>query len=697
MYKTRITIMKNRITAAALLFVLLLFAVQPVAAQQMQKFHVESFGENSFDMSAREKPTSRDDGTGVLYSIIKVTSTAPDDDLKAYKFDFGYLKDVQEMHDGVLWVYVQNGAKTVDIMRDGFHTIRRYNLETTLRPGKVYDLMLKPEPKVISMQFLMFKVSPADSKATVMYTNLSQDDGEKKLGDIDSEGSLAKKVVLGRYAYRIISENYHTSEGIVTLTEPDGKHIETVTLRPNFARITLTAGSGVEIYINDEKRGTGQWSGNLATGTYSIECRKPNHKSTLETITVVDGLDATHALKAPTPIVGNLSITSSPLEALISIDGTSYGETPNVIKGLPVGTHKITISKSGYKNVTRTIEVKADETFEVEIELGKFSSDLAKEPNTGETAETFLKAAKRGDAVAQYKLGICYEKGYGVSKDNKEAVKWYRKAAKRDNADAQYKLGYCYEKGYGVSADYKEAVKWYLKSAEQGDATAQYNLGVCYENGYGVSKDYNEAVKWYRKAAEQGNAATQCNLGYCYYNGLGVSKDYNEAVKWWRKSAEQGNADAQFALGACYQVGSGVSKDYNETVKWWRKAAEQGNANAQFALGVCYQVGSGVSQDYNKTVKWWRKAAEQGDATAQYNLGVCYHNGDGVSKDYNEAVKWYSKAAEQGYADAQNNLGYCYENGYGVSKDLNEAVKWYRKSAEQGYVTAKENLKRLGY
>ena len=45
---------------------LLLFAALPAAAQQMQKFHVESFEENPFDMSAREKPTSRDDGTGTL-------------------------------------------------------------------------------------------------------------------------------------------------------------------------------------------------------------------------------------------------------------------------------------------------------------------------------------------------------------------------------------------------------------------------------------------------------------------------------------------------------------------------------------------------------------------------------------------------------------------------------------------------------
>ena len=215
--------MKHKALSLLFSILLILCAAFPAAAQQLQKFHVESFGENPFDMSAREKPTARDDGTGVLYSIIKVTSTDPDDDLKAYKFNFNYLKDVREMHDGILWVYVQNGAKTVDITRDGFNTIRRYNLETTLQPGKVYDMVLKPEPKVISMQFLMFEITPADCKGTVMITE--EGGTEKFFGLLDGEGTVAKMLVLGKYYYRILSDNYHPSDDIVTLTEPDGKYI----------------------------------------------------------------------------------------------------------------------------------------------------------------------------------------------------------------------------------------------------------------------------------------------------------------------------------------------------------------------------------------------------------------------------------------------------------------------------------------
>ena len=367
--------MKHKGLSILLLFLLLLFAAMPAVAQQKQKFYIESFGENSFDMSAREKPTSRDDGTGKLYAIIKVRSTDPDDDLKAYNLDFDYLKDVQEVHDGVLWVYVQYGAKTVTIKRDGFYTVERYDLRTTLQPGKVYDMRIKPEPKVISMQFLMFQVTPADSKAMIMYSE--EGGSEKVFGQLDEQGCSFKKLVLGKYYYKIISENYHDSEGVVTLSSPNGKHTEKVTLRPNFSRVTLLVENGAEIYINDEKRGTGQWSGNLTPGIYSIECRKANHKSTVETITVEDGGNFTRTLKAPTPIVGVLSLTSTPIVAKITVDGVSHGETPNIIEGVLIGNHKVTLSKDGYETTTVDIVVRENETTEHNVQLKKVEPPVA--------------------------------------------------------------------------------------------------------------------------------------------------------------------------------------------------------------------------------------------------------------------------------------------------------------------------------
>lgn len=69
-----------------------------------------------------------------------------------------------------------------------------------------------------------------------------------------------------------------------------------------------------------------------------------------------------------------------------------------------------------------------------------------------------------------------------------------------------------YSNGLGISKDERESVKWYRKAAAQGLALAQTNLGWMYANGLGVGKDDREAVKWYRIASEQGDESAKAIL-----------------------------------------------------------------------------------------------------------------------------------------------------------------------------------------
>ncbi|MEI8376492.1 MAG: hypothetical protein WCJ35_27055 [Planctomycetota bacterium] len=53
------------------------------------------------------------------------------------------------------------------------------------------------------------------------------------------------------------------------------------------------------------------------------------------------------------------------------------------------------------------------------------------------------------------------------------SVKWFRKAARRGDAGAQYNLGVCFRDGLGVPQDNVEAAIWFRNAAEQGDTEAQ--------------------------------------------------------------------------------------------------------------------------------------------------------------------------------------------------------------------------------
>ena len=195
-----------------------------------------------------------------------------------------------------------------------------------------------------------------------------------------------------------------------------------------------------------------------------------------------------------------------------------------------------------------------------------------------------------------------------------------RKAAERGDANAQYRLGSCYSNGYGVETNEVEAVRWYRMAAEQGHAGAQGCLGMCYANGDGVETNKAEAVKWYRKAAEQGEGHAQFWLGMFYYFGDGVNQNKEEATKWFDAIQEQ-DPLMQYACGCNFLEVKGIAPELTkEAVKWFRKAAEQGEAHAQFMLGMCYFNGVGITQDKTEAVKWLQKAAKQGHEKAKKAL-----------------------------------------------------------------------------
>jgi uncharacterized protein len=229
----------------------------------------------------------------------------------------------------------------------------------------------------------------------------------------------------------------------------------------------------------------------------------------------------------------------------------------------------------------------------------------------------YQKAADQGYVLAEYNLGVLYEKGWGVAKDDARAVTWYRKAAEQGMALAQSNLGNMYRNGQGVSQDYPEALRWLHKAADQGDAHALVVLGLMFAEGQGVRQDYIEAVKFYRKAAESGDARAQTNLGSMYGLGTGVPQDYAEAAKWFRLAADQGYASAQYLLGLLFEDGDGVPKNIAEAADWYRKAAAQGNDEARrkfVGLDADAKAGRAAKEAGNATL---RKALAAGKTTPQ--------------------------------------------------------------------------------
>ena len=100
-------------------------------------------------------------------------------------------------------------------------------------------------------------------------------------------------------------------------------------------------------------------------------------------------------------------------------------------------------------------------------------------------------------------MGQLYDFGFGVDRDDEQALSWYRKAAEHGLPAAQRLVGDFYRRGRGGKADAAEAARWYERGAEGDDLRAQYQLGQMYFNGAGIPMDYAAAYFWFAIAASQ--------------------------------------------------------------------------------------------------------------------------------------------------------------------------------------------------
>jgi TPR repeat protein len=144
-------------------------------------------------------------------------------------------------------------------------------------------------------------------------------------------------------------------------------------------------------------------------------------------------------------------------------------------------------------------------------------------------------------AVVMGQSVLAADKGKPLPKDFKSL----KALAEKGNAEAQYNLGMMYDGGKEVKRDFKEAVKWVRKAADQGFAEAQLALGIAYRAGHGVEEDDKEGFKWIRKAANQGFAGAQLILGWGYFNGDGVPEDDVQAYAWFNIAAANGREKAK--------------------------------------------------------------------------------------------------------------------------------------------------------
>lgn len=176
------------------------------------------------------------------------------------------------------------------------------------------------------------------------------------------------KLKSGQHQVRVVKEMYNTMEQTVTVT--DGMTAEAnIRMTANFVNVNITTDSQSDIYVDNEKKGKGKWSGRLSEGTHIFEAKKESHKTSMKNVTLVLGKDENIAIPDPKPIYGILDLNSTPMGAKIIIDGVDRGATPRVLTDVLVGKHTVKIEKNGYNSDTREVTIVENKKTDLNVTL----------------------------------------------------------------------------------------------------------------------------------------------------------------------------------------------------------------------------------------------------------------------------------------------------------------------------------------
>lgn len=135
---------------------------------------------------------------------------------------------------------------------------RKYNV---ILQSKPQDGGATARPSVTS-QYVLFKVTPNNAMVEL--------DGQM-LEVVD--GTTTKRMPFGTYSYRVQAPRHAVKSGTIVVNDPKNKHIVNISLEPQYVNARFSVANNAEIWIDEQKRGTGSCTLELGYGTYLVECR----------------------------------------------------------------------------------------------------------------------------------------------------------------------------------------------------------------------------------------------------------------------------------------------------------------------------------------------------------------------------------------------------------------------------------------
>lgn len=405
----------------------LLFMVMLPFAASSQELTVVRFFENPTDLTANTSDIVRDQN-GEVCALIKIETT-----LDGFTFDVGSLGVTETKRvGGEIWVYVPADVRKITISHPQLGVIRDYAFDMRLEKGRTYIMKLNAKLGARTYdsskkQKMLLQVIPSNASVEINGISVNLDKNgmlessyalgaydlvvsapryhqERTVIVLDNSSETKRERVVLKQAYGWLRINSDGDEKLkidgvsrgftsgreieldsghyqIDLEKPHYKpyrrsiEIKDSTLLEISPRFEINAKqlrfivySDAEIWLDDMKVGSHQWEGLVDYGVHTIECKLAGHKTTTYRLTVDSQTLGPIQLESPDPINGYLKISTTPDGADVFVDDKMVGHTP-CTNQLIIGEHRISIRKTGYNTVEKTVTIKENETYTINAQM----------------------------------------------------------------------------------------------------------------------------------------------------------------------------------------------------------------------------------------------------------------------------------------------------------------------------------------
>lgn len=347
---------------------------------------------------------------------------------------------------------------------------------------------------------------------------------------------------------------------------------------------------------------------------------------------------------------------------------------------------------------------------------GYFTDEDIIQENVDKVFEGYFDYAIKGNGVAENAIGLFYEKGIYVNKDENKALEWYKRSVDHNCCYGYDNLAYLYQNGMGRDKNIDKAICLYQVAANSGYALSQYHLAEIYfyKEEY---KDYPKALYWAKKAADQlllegililneiyekgfndpnsfqktigllesladKNPEIYGEIALRYYEKIEIPNNIEKAISYIKKGhIDEQLPEGKIILGRMYFR----SKDFVNSKKCYEEAiaCNPENGELYWLLGMTY-FELGNESDTSEAIDLFQKALDLRCYKAAEKLGNIYSDGVRVAKDLKKALYYYELSSSKGSDISSYNLGILYLEGEGIEQDVPKAIKYLERSGKQG-------------